>query len=155
MRKRKLCIKVRGKLQYLGTFDGEAEAARAFDAAAREHRGPNPAVNFPVPGSGERQAVKGKLHGAGAGAGAGDRAGAASTKWRGHPKQQQQQLPQQGGGVPLESRRQGGHVPAPHAAANHKHATRGSKKAGVKRERPAAPAAAVQLQAAKRQRRQA
>ena len=29
-------------------------------AAAREHRGPNPAVNFPSPGSGEMQAVKGQ-----------------------------------------------------------------------------------------------
>ena len=34
--------------------------AGRYDAAAREHLGPNPAVNFPVSGTGETQATKGK-----------------------------------------------------------------------------------------------
>ena len=35
-----------GKCHYLGTFDDEEEAARAFDAAARQHRGDHAEVNF-------------------------------------------------------------------------------------------------------------
>ena len=49
-------IKHGGKRYYLGMFPSEEAAARAYDAEARKHRGPNPVVNFPVPGSGERQA---------------------------------------------------------------------------------------------------
>lgn len=41
-----------------GTFASEEEAARAWDEAARQHRGPNAAVNFPLEGSGETQAKK-------------------------------------------------------------------------------------------------
>ena len=38
-----------GKSHNLGRdFDSEEAAARAFAAAAREHHGPNPAVNFPL-----------------------------------------------------------------------------------------------------------
>ena len=42
----------------LGHYGTEEEAARAWDEAARKHRGANAQVNFPAPGSGERQAVK-------------------------------------------------------------------------------------------------
>ena len=42
-----------GSQRGLGTFPTQEEAARAFDAAVRTHGGPNPAVNFPVPDSGE------------------------------------------------------------------------------------------------------
>jgi hypothetical protein len=34
---------------WLGGFDDPAAAARAFDEAARRHRGPNAKLNFPVP----------------------------------------------------------------------------------------------------------
>ena len=53
-----------GKNHCLGSaFKSDEAAARAFDAAAREHRGPNPAVNFPAPDSGETQAQKRKRGG--------------------------------------------------------------------------------------------
>ena len=41
---------------HVGQYDSELEAALAYDAAARKHKGATPAVNFPVRGSGETQA---------------------------------------------------------------------------------------------------
>jgi hypothetical protein len=35
-------------LQYLGTYDSEVQAARAYDQAALEHRGPGAITNFPA-----------------------------------------------------------------------------------------------------------
>jgi len=51
-------IMVDGKVQNLGYFTSEEEAARAYDDAARARDGAGAAVNFPTPGSGERQAEK-------------------------------------------------------------------------------------------------
>ena len=48
-----------GQQHHVGwKYPSEEIAARAYDALAREHLGPNPSVNFPVPQSGETQAVK-------------------------------------------------------------------------------------------------
>ena len=44
---------------YLGSFDNEIDAARAYDAAAREHYGEYAALNFPLPG--ERSALTGEI----------------------------------------------------------------------------------------------
>lgn len=43
-------IRAGGKRLYLGYFDAEEEAARAYDRAAREHHGPNARTNFPSEG---------------------------------------------------------------------------------------------------------
>jgi hypothetical protein len=43
-------IKHTGKSQYLGSFDDEEEAARAYDTAARTHHGDKAILNFPVEG---------------------------------------------------------------------------------------------------------
>jgi hypothetical protein len=59
-KKWKAQINYGGAKHNLSCFATEREAAKAFDAAARKHHGPSPAVNFPVHGSGEQQAVKKK-----------------------------------------------------------------------------------------------
>ena len=51
-------ISISGKKKYLGTFDLEADAARAYDAKARICSGTTAVVNFPVDGSNERQAKR-------------------------------------------------------------------------------------------------
>ena len=51
-------IYVGGKQVAMGSFHDEEAAAFAHDEGMRRYRGPNPAVNFPVAGSGERLAVK-------------------------------------------------------------------------------------------------
>ena len=60
-----------GATKYLGVFGSEAEAARVFDAAARDRDGAAARVNFPRRGSRERQAVK-KMRRRGSGAAADD-----------------------------------------------------------------------------------
>ena len=54
----KAYIYVGGKQISLGSHHSEEQAALAHDKAARYRTGPGRVVNFPVPGSDERQAVK-------------------------------------------------------------------------------------------------
>jgi hypothetical protein len=50
------CIKVGGKQLWLGSFDSEIEAAKAYDAAARKHRGEFARLNFPEETSANKKA---------------------------------------------------------------------------------------------------
>ncbi len=52
-------IKVQGRRRHLGSFGDEVDAAKAYDAAARESFGAFAALNFP--GLGERSALTGHL----------------------------------------------------------------------------------------------
>ena len=62
----KAYIYINSKQVSLGSHSDEEDAARAYDAAVRQHRGRGSAVNFPLAGSGETQAEKrfGKPRGA-------------------------------------------------------------------------------------------
>jgi hypothetical protein len=51
-----VAIKVNRRKTYLGQFVGEEDAARAYDAAARQHFGPFAALNFPR--EGEQAAIR-------------------------------------------------------------------------------------------------